>query len=438
MERFDVAIIGGGVLGTSFAYWLASRYDGTIAVFERERNVARHTSARNTGVIHRPFYLHPEERKVFARASQTSYSLWRAYAAERGLPWQAVGTLKAAMENEEIKTLEKNAKWAVQNGMDPSEVEVLEGKDVAKIEPNVRCAAALHAKTDTVVDYRVLTEAVRQDAEALGARFLVNAPVATAKADDYGVTLVSGGVQPDMRASFVINCAGGEAVDIAHALGVGVEYADLHFRGDYWVVDDRIANLVQRNVYVVPRQSDLPFLDPHWIVRVDGSREIGPNAAPVPGSRDYEGLFRHLREWPPKVFEPPMTNKVRLALSREFLGVVVREMFSSLSRGEMMRRVQRFIPKLREEHLVARGVAGVRSNVVNRQGRMEKEALELEGPHSFHILNYNSPGATGAPAYTAYLVDRLARRGAFDHLRPNVKKAAWDWDTVAEAMHLAS
>jgi L-2-hydroxyglutarate oxidase len=282
-----------------------------------------------------------------------------------------------------------------------------------------------------------MTEAIRQDAEALGAVFLTNAPVAAVKSDRYGVTLVSGGVQPDMRASFLINCAGGDAVDIAHAVGVGMEYTDLHFRGDYWVVDDRLAGLVRRNVYVVPRQSDLPFLDPHWIVRVDGSREIGPNAAPVPGSHDYEGMFRYLREWPPKAFEPPMVNKLRLVLSREFLGMAVREMFSSLSRGEMLRRVQRFIPRLRERHLVARGIAGVRSNVVNPQGRMEKEALELEGPHSFHILNYNSPGATGAPAYAAYLVDRLAAAGHFDHLRPNVKKGPWDAPAVARGMGFA-
>lgn len=438
MERFDVAVVGGGILGTSFAYWLASRYDGTIAVFERERNVARHTSGRNTGVIHRPFYLHPEERKVFARASQTSYGLWKAYAADRHLPWSQAGTLKAAMEEDEVKTLEKNAKWAVENGMDPSEVAVLDGKDVARLEPNVRCAAALHAKTDTVVDYRRLTEAVRRDAEALGAVFLTNAPVATAKSDGYGVTLVSGGVQPDMRASFLINCAGGDAVDIAHALGVGLEYADLHFRGDYWVVDDRVADLVRTNVYVVPRQSDLPFLDPHWIVRVDGSREIGPNAAPVPGSRDYVGLFRHLKQWPPKVFEPPVVNKMRLVLSREFLGMAVREMFSSLSRGEMLRRVQRFIPKLQEHDLVARGIAGVRSNVVNRQGRMENESLELDGPHSFHILNYNSPGATGAPAYAAYLVDRLAAAGHLEHLRPHGKEGPWSWDAVSKGMRIAA
>lgn len=435
--EFDVAVVGGGILGTSFAYWLASRYDGTIAVFEREGNVARHTSWRNTGVIHRPFYLHPEERRIFARASQTSYGLWKTYTEQRGLPWAEVGTLKVAMNTDEIQTLEKNAKWAVQNGMDSSEIEILDAKAVARLEPNVRCAAALHAKTDTVVDYRQLTESVRAEAEALGAVFVTGAPVAAARATAHGVTLVSGGAQPDMQASFVINCAGGNAVDLAHALGVGLEYADLHFRGDYWVVDDRVANLVGTNVYVVPRQSDLPFLDPHWIVRVDGSRQIGPNAAPVPGPHDYEGLFRHIKAWPPKVFEPPLANKLRLGLSAEFLGVVVREMFSSLSRGEMLRRVQRYIPKLRENDLVERGVAGVRANVVNRNGRMEKEAIELDGPHSFHILNYNSPGATGAPAYAAHLVARLGSSGHLDHLRPHRKNGPWSWEQVARGMGIA-
>lgn len=436
--EFDVAVVGGGILGTSLAYWLAARYDGTIAVLERESGVARHTSARNTGVVHRPFYLHPRDRKVFARAAQTSFRLWKEYAARKGLPWREVGTLKVARREEEMKTLEKNAGWAVENGMDPSEVDVLDGPGVARLEPNVRCVGALFAKTDTVVNYRQFTEAIRADAEAVGARFITDAPVLAASADRYRVNLKLGNGRPGVRTRFLINCAGGGAVDLAHALGVGLEYADLHFRGDYWTVDKVAARLVSRNVYFVPRQSDLPFLDPHWIVRVDGGREIGPNAAPVPGPADYEGIFRHLREWPPKILEPPVAGKLRLAFSREFLGLAVREAMSSLSRGEMLRRVQSVIPKLREQHLVARGFAGIRSNVVEPAGTMAKEAIEIDSTHSFHILNYNSPGATGAPAYTAYLVDRMARGGAFDHLRPNPKTTSWDWEAVAQGMALGA
>src|SRR5213593_3830735 len=69
MEPWDVTIVGGGILGTSFAYWLANRYDGRIAVLEKESQVAMHTSRRNTGVVHRPFYLDPVGRKIFAVVS---------------------------------------------------------------------------------------------------------------------------------------------------------------------------------------------------------------------------------------------------------------------------------------------------------------------------------------------------------------------------------
>ena len=83
------------------------------------------------------------------------------------------------------------------------------------------------------------------------------------------------------------------------------------------------------------------------------------------------------------------------------------------------------------------GFAGIRGSAINRQGAIVKEAIERSGSHSYHIINHNSPGATGAPAIAAYLVDRLAARGDLDHLTPNPKSATMDWDVVAEAMQFA-
>jgi len=434
----DVAIVGGGILGTCVAYWLAARYDGRIVVLERERDVAMHTSLRNTGVVHRPFYLNPEKAKRFARAAQTAYGLWKAYAAAKGLPWREVGTWKVAGDEKRVGLLHKYAAWAVENGMDPSEVELLDGREVSRREPNLACEGALLVHTDTVVSYAAFTRAVRADAEALGARFLTSATVDRVGANGGGVTIGFRDSRPDMRARFLINCAGGEAVDIAHVMGVGAEYADLHFRGDYWIVDQRVARLVRRNVYPVPSQPDLPFLDPHWVVRPDDTREIGPNAGPVPTPYAYEGMLEHAPAWVEKFFEPPIANKLLLLMNRDFLTLAAREALSSLSRADMLQRVRRYIPALREEHLVARGFAGIRSNVVDRHGAMVKEAIELPGPHSYHVVNYNSPGATGSPAIAAYLVDRLAARGDLDHLTANPKKAAWDWDAVARGMGFAT
>ena len=439
MAPWDVVIVGGGILGTSLAHWIGARYDARVAVLEKENHLAAHASGRNTGVIHRPFYLDPEEAGLFARVAQASFPIWKKYALERRLPWSEIGTLKVAMAPEEVRALEKNVAFARANGMRDDELELLDKDGVRAIEPNVACEAGLLVKTDTVVDYRALTEAIKADAQSRGVVFFTTADVRTIERRGDRHVLRTQYPWEEFEARYVVNCAGGGAVDIAHLMGVGQEYTDLHFRGEYWVIGDPAARLVSRNVYTVPKTPDLPFLDPHWVVRPNGRREIGPNAVPVPDLDSYEGLFETLPHWPAKFLEPPIGNKLRLTLSRTFLTLTARELLSSLSKFEMMRRVREFVPRLREADLVARGFAGIRSPVVDRHGRMIKEALELPGPRSYHILNFNSPGATGAPAYTAYLLDRLAARGDLDHLKPAVKaNAAWDWKAVSEAMGLVA
>ncbi|TLZ69930.1 MAG: FAD-dependent oxidoreductase [Methanobacteriota archaeon] len=437
MEPVDVAVVGGGILGTSVAYWLAARYDGRFVVLEREARVAEHTSRRNTGVVHRPFYLHPKKRKVFARAAQVSYGLWKRYAAEKRLPFEEIGTYEVALNDESMGTLETYVTWAAENGMAPGEVELLDRSEMRRREPNVRCAGAILSKTDTCVDYRAFTEALKADAEALGTQFLFGGAVQEVHAYGGDLEVLLAGQSEPLRARFLVNCAGGEAIDVAHGAGVGLEYTDIHFRGEYWIVDPRVKNLVKRNVYSVPRHKDMPFLDPHWVVRANGGREIGPNAVPVPRANQYTGL--HVLAWGEKLFEPPVANKVRLLMNPEFMNLAAAEMLSSVSKAEMLGRVQRFLPALKEEHLVGPGTAGVRSQVIDARGGMAREAIEVPGPQSYHILNYNSPGATGAPAYAAYLVDRLAARGDLDHVRKNPKpQSVWDWATVAKALGLAA
>ena len=437
MEPWDVAVVGGGILGTSVAYWLARRYDGRFAVIEKETDVAQHASRRNTGVVHRPFYLDPNKARVFAHAAGISYHLWKPYAAAKGLPWYQVGTYEVALDDGQVDQLHAYVGYAAENGMDPSEVEFVDGREMARREPNVRCEGALFSKTDTAVDYHAFTEALKADAEALGVRFLTGASANAVHANDSGVDITLNGGKEPVRSRYLIGCAGGSAIDLAHAMGVGTEYTDMHFRGEYWTINTREADLARHNVYSVPRHTDLPFLDPHWVIRANGLREIGPNAVPVSGPWSYHGLFRPLVPWAAKFFEPPIYNKIRLMVDKDFLSLAVQEMWSSMSKAVMLQRVQRFLPALKLEHLVSPGTAGIRTPVINRHGGIVKEAIEVPGPHSYHILNYNSPGATGSPAFAVYLVDRLAKRGDLDHLKPGPKpNGLWSWDTIANAMEL--
>ncbi|TLZ45607.1 MAG: FAD-dependent oxidoreductase [Methanobacteriota archaeon] len=455
MEPWDVTIVGGGVLGTSFAYWLAARYEGRIAVLEKEANVAAHTSRRNTGVVHRPFYLDPQARRVFARCAQVAYGMWKGYAERRRLPWRPIGTFEVATRPEGVGRLDKYFGWGLANGMGEDELQVLTAAEVRRHEPNVRSHGAIWSKTDTAVDYESFTKSVREDAEAAGARFLLGSEVAAVdvKADHLEVRFaapdadlvyvdprrrirarISQGAEP-LRTRFLLNCAGGNSIDLAHRLGVGLEYTDLHFRGEYWEIDPASHFLASRNIYTVPRHPDLPFLDPHWIIRADGRREIGPNAVPVAGPYTYRG-FGNPSEIPHKIFESPLRNKLRLLVNPDFLTLAAEEWASSISKRVMTKRAREFLPALKEDNLIRPGTAGVRASVVDRRGIFMKEAIELAGPHSYHITNYNSPGATGAPAYAAWTVLRLARSGLLDHLKPRATKrpGPWDFDAVTAAI----
>ncbi len=55
--------------------------------------------------------------------------------------------------------------------------------------------------------------------------------------------------------------------------------------------------------------------------------------------------------------------------------------------------------------------------------------MELENEHSFNIINYNSPGATGAPAYSAFIIKKLQETGFLDY-KENHKESIWSFDDV--------
>ena len=74
-----VAIIGGGVLGASIAYFLSAHAKAheSIALLEQEKNIAQHTSSRNTGKVHAPFLYDPIKKKTFAKAAALGYDMWQ-------------------------------------------------------------------------------------------------------------------------------------------------------------------------------------------------------------------------------------------------------------------------------------------------------------------------------------------------------------------------
>jgi (S)-2-hydroxyglutarate dehydrogenase len=428
LEKYDVTIIGGGLLGTSISYWISNLYDAKVVVIEKESDVGMHASSRNTGVVHSPFYLNPDKKAKLARAVFLSHEMWKTFAEKKGLSWNMIGTMEVALDETQHEILEKYMIWGPKNGMSEKNIELLSSNEVIQREPNIRCYSAIHCKTDAVVDYGEFTRKLKEESQRNGTKFLLNRQLESVEnLDDHPVLIFQN--KEKISSRLVINCAGGYSLDIAKKFGFANDYSSIHFRGEYWIANDEYANLVKTNVYSVPNYPDFPFLDPHWILRYDGKSEVGPNAVPVPSPETYSGYVGDIETFISKLAEVVTGSTRKLLLNPEFMNLIAKEWLSSMSKTIMIERVQNFIPKIKSEFFSKHGTAGIRTPIITPEGKFLSDVLELAGRNSYHVLNYNSPGATGAPAYSAYIVKSLQEKGLLSY---NTRKTdfIWDFETI--------
>ena len=428
MSKYDIAIIGGGILGTSISYWISSLYDVNMCVIEKESNVAMHASSRNTAVVHSPFYLNPKTKKVLAKSALISYEMWEKLAKKANVPWKKTGVLELALNENQHKSLEEFMQWGDKNGIPSKDLELLDGKQVSKMEPNVECYSAISCKREVSSDFGAFTNEIKKESEKQGTNFLLEKNVKDIKKNEKDSSIIFDDGS-NVSANLVINCAGGNSLDIAQMLGLATEYSDLHFRGEYWIADPQYSDLVKTTIYTVAEFKGYPFLDPHWIKKANGQTEVGPNAVPVPSPETYEGYIGDLGTSILKLKDVVTGNARKLLFDSEFLSLISKEWLSSVSKTAMIRRVQKFIPKIRPEFFSEKGTAGIRSPIITPQGKFLLDVMELENEHSFNIINYNSPGATGAPAYSAFIIKKLQEKGFLDY-KQNHKESIWSFDDV--------
>ena len=432
-DNFDLIIIGGGILGTSLAYFLSFlNKSKKIAVIEQEHNVAHHTSGRNTGKVHAPYLYNPEKKKLFANAAFHGYEMWKEYSKLQNLPFKEDGVIEVALDEKGIKVLEKYLKWGKQNGLEENDIELIDKAELKKIEPEIKCEAALYVHRDGSTDYSILTNSIMKDSKKNGIDFLFDKKVTRIKKinDKWEITINE---NHKIFTDFLINAAGGKAIDIAHNIEVAKNLTDVHFRGEYWKTPKKYHSLTKTSVYSVPEFPDYPFLDPHWIIRVDGSCEIGPNAVPVFSPYGYD-TAENIKEFIPKVFEMLGSGARKAIFDKQFQELAFSEIQSSMSKSAMIERVKKFLPKINPKEITQKGTAGIRSSVINENGKFVPDVILLEEETSFHILNYNSPGATGALPFSAHVINQLHKKGLFESEDIEAQCGPWKFNDIIEKL----
>ncbi|WP_232701466.1 L-2-hydroxyglutarate oxidase [Halobacterium wangiae] len=391
----DVVVVGGGCVGISTAYHLATRTDLDVGVVEKEHHLAVHQSGRNSGVLHPGFNYEPGTQKAEFAVEGTRRM--KAFCAEHDVPCEEVGVVVAARTRTEERRLDELAAQADANGV---EATVVGRERLRELEPEAAGRAALHCPAAASVDAQQYVYALAREAREAGVTVHLDTRVTGLErtAGGYRVATDSG----PLDAGVVVNAAGLQADRIAHSVGVGEDYRVVPFRGEYYEVTPDRRGLVNSMIYPTP-DPELPFLGVHFTRRADGSVIVGPNAVLAFGREAYENTDVNLGDLRDAL---GYEGFWRLFASPKMVRVAAVELGKSFSKPRFAAAARKLLPALRDDDLVP-SYAGVRAQVVSRDGDLVKQPLFVEEERAVHVLNAVSPGLTCSLPFGEHLAERV-------------------------------
>jgi L-2-hydroxyglutarate oxidase LhgO len=396
IERVDVAVVGGGIVGLATASRLIDRRpDLGVAVLEKEPELATHQSGHNSGVIHAGLYYKPGSTK--ARLCVQGKAELEAYCQRRGIPYESVGKLVVAVDERELPRLAALRERATANGV-PGLEEV--GRErIAELEPYATGIRALWSPTSGIVDYRRVALALADDVSDRGGRVHCSREVTGLV--ERGSEVVIQTVTGELLAGGVIACAGLQSDRVAALTGTrdGPIPRIVPFRGDYYTLRPDARHLIHGLLYPVP-DPRFPFLGVHFTRRLDGEVWAGPNAVLAFAREGYRRRDLDLRELASTLAYPGF---VRLAA--RYLRTGLAEMWRDWWKPAFVAQLRRYVPRIRAEDLEF-GPSGVRAQAVTRAGTLLDD-FDLAGSgRVLHVRNAPSPAATASIAIGGVMAQR--------------------------------
>jgi len=269
MKNFQIAIIGGGVIGSAIAREL-SKYKLDVAIFEMGSDVASGASKANSGVVHSG--INSLSSSLKARFCVEGNKMFQSLANELGFPLQWVGKYVIAKNEEEVRDLERLKKAGMNNNV--AGLEIKNGSEVKKKEPNVTCFKALWVPTAGITLPYEFTIALAENAAENNVRFFLETKVTGLKKQKNHFLIKTN--NGDFQAEVVVNAAGLNCREVVSM----IEEPDFQVypcRGEYLVLDKNYSSLINSMIYPVPVK-ELGVLGVHVTPTIEGNVLLGPSA----------------------------------------------------------------------------------------------------------------------------------------------------------------
>ncbi|MEE3928134.1 type 2 glycerol-3-phosphate oxidase [Mycoplasmopsis ciconiae] len=273
MKKYDVAIIGAGIIGASIAYEL-SQYDLDVVVLEKQPKVANETSVGNSGLIHGGF--DPEPHKIEAKLNLSGNRKWQEkWFKHLQFPRVKIDSLILAFDDEDMDHVHMLYDRGLINKLDPKDLKVLTGEEVLAKEPNVnpKVKGALLCTSSVAIQPVEATKALLGAAKQNKTDLLVSTEVKKVEYVD-GEFVITTAKGDKIYAKRVVDAAGHYADKIANDNGFD-DFKQTTRRGEYRILDNYDPNLVGSVLFKVPtRYGKGVIVAP----TLDGKYLVGPTA----------------------------------------------------------------------------------------------------------------------------------------------------------------
>ncbi|HZH87044.1 MAG TPA: L-2-hydroxyglutarate oxidase [Brumimicrobium sp.] len=395
-QIYDIAIIGGGIVGAATFYKLQKRNpELNIILIEKEKRFADHQTGNNSGVIHSGLYYQPGSLKA-ENCVKGRHELV-AFAKENKVPHDVCGKVVVATRKEELPFMDKIFENGLANNTEG--IEKISAEQIKEHEPFVEGIAGIWVPCTGIIDYRNATEKMIANAEGMNSNsttVLGEEVIAVEKHGDYSTVV---GATKKFKAKHLIFCAGLQADRLARKDGVKLKEQVVGFRGDYYELTDQAKHKVKNLIYPVPNP-DFPFLGVHFTRMTDGETECGPNAVFTFKREGYGKTDFNMKD----TFDA-LGYKGTWKLFFKNMKFGVNEYRRAFSKKLFLKTLQGLIPSLEMEDLRP-GRSGVRALLLGQDGDTKDDfRIEYHG-HSIHVLNAPSPAATASLAIGGYIAEK--------------------------------
>lgn len=383
-DLYDIAIIGGGILGLAVANALLDRKPALrLILLEAESHVGMHQTGHNSGVIHSGLYYKPGSLK--ARLCAEGRDAMYRFSEEHDIAHERCGKIVVATAEEELPRLEELYRRGTANGL--TGLRWLAAEEIREYEPHAAGIRGLLVPTTGIIDYKGITRALGRIALDRGCEVKTSAKFEGCRT--VGRELILRTSTGDVRSRALVNCGGLQSDRIAKICGLDPGVHIIPFRGEYYELISSQRSLVKNLIYPVP-DPRFPFLGVHFTRMVSGSVEAGPNAVLAFKREGYRWTNLSLKDTLDIV-----TFSGFWRMAGRYWKTGAGEIWRSLNKRAFVSALQRLLPELQANDVEPAG-SGVRAQAVDPKGRLLDDFHIVQAKAMIHVLNAPSPGATSS------------------------------------------